>query len=228
MPLDEKHTYQPFYAKLTMAYKRKYYMTAKRYGVKKQKTAMSVAKKALSGVRAIERKIEDKFVNTVRASTAITDAGIIDELFPTVQGANFGQRVGNTMHAKWMRIAYESRAVGGSSSLRIIIFRDNQQEADTDPTIAQVLQSVSHLSPINHLNKSRFKILRDTNTSMTVSSANAVVNKVVYIKLNFQQKYNGTAATDIDKNGIYILMLGSAPTNDPLFEYNASLIFTDL
>jgi len=189
---------------------------------------MNVATTALRKVRAIERKIEDKFITTSATATAITDSGTITELFPLVQGDDFGQRNGNKVQARWMEFRAEMRGVGSSSTLRVIIFRDNQQQADTDPTIAQVLQSVSFLSPINHINRQRFYILRDMSYTLNLSSANAVISVVQYIKLNFEQRYNGAAATDIDKNGIYLLLLGSNVSGDPTHHFNAAMHFSDL
>ncbi len=65
-----------------MSKKRKF-STVSRRPLKKRRngTAMSVAKKALAKVNAMEKKVEDKFITTGIASTAITDAGTVIELF---------------------------------------------------------------------------------------------------------------------------------------------------
>lgn len=195
---------------------------------RRKSSTMSIAKRALSKVLAIERKIEDKFVLTAQATVAVADTGVITELFPLLQGDDYNQRIGNKVQCRWMEIRTVVSAVGGSSTIRIIIFRNNQQRADVAPAVAAVLHTVSFLSPLNHINRARFTILQDRLVSMTIGATNAVVSQVNFIKLNFEQRFNGVANTDIDKNGIYLLQIASAPVNEPTIQCTAAMHFSDL
>ncbi len=213
-----------------MSKKRKF-STVSRRPLKKRRngTAMSVAKKALAKVNAMEKKVEDKFITTGIASTAITDAGTVIELFAMAQGINFAQRIGIDIYCKWMVIRYHLVVNGNAAgtSFRLIIVQDKQQVNSTDPPIATILETLSPDTTINHVNRARFRVLYDSFMTVSTDGVPSIAH-TQFIKLRFTQRYTSVDNTGIDKNGIYVVAIGNEATNDPVLAFFCAMHYNDM
>ncbi len=231
MSADVKHDQRNFVDSLDIFMskrKRSGFFTGsrKRRKTSEKKSAINVANQALSIVRAIERKAEDKFTNTSATAALITDAGSVTELFELVQGINFGERIGMDVTAKWMVIRFKLEVHGSATStaFRMIIIRDNE---GTNPTIATILNNVSVLAPMNHLNRHRFKVLYDRLMVVSMTSGQRAITQVMHIKLKFPQRYSGTGSDTVEKNGVFLMLLGDEVTNDPTYAFHAAMHYSD-
>uniref|UniRef100_UPI0040474049 hypothetical protein n=1 Tax=Polynucleobacter sp. TaxID=2029855 RepID=UPI0040474049 len=111
--------------------------------------------------------------------------------------------------------------------IRCFVVQDMQQVADTAPTPAQIFQITS--SPqtplLNSDTLGRFKVLYQSPLFQgsrlgwtAVSGANRIYwantqSNVAdkYMPLNFKVRFNGSSGSDIQKNGIYAVVLSSIP-----------------
>lgn len=124
--------------------------------------------------------------------------------------------------------------------VRIIIFQDRRQHADTSPTADDILESAtSTLSMIEHNSFNRFRILKDYSVAMTGSPSTSDGGQAVYSggiwykkgfkRLNVVTTYNGLNSSDIEKNGVYILLLAETSTSgqETQISGNIRIRFTD-
>lgn len=180
-------------------------------------------------VKSLQRVVRNlapelKYVDNTVGSTNITTAGSVVHLTAIAQGDTQGTRTGNTVFVKsisiigrWTRSSDVSASA--NNAYRIIVFVDKEQVADTAPSISDVISG----SPIQNFpnldNLERFRVLyfgpvleaarMSPNANAYVIGTPSISPSVnVYFKLdikpNIKVSYNGAAATDIEKNGIYI------------------------
>lgn len=180
-------------------------------------------------VKSLQRVVrnlapEIKYVDNSVGASNITSGGAVVHLTAIAQGDTQGTRTGNTVYVKslsiigrWSRAS--DVALGVNNAYRIIVFVDKEQIADTAPSVSDVVAG----SPIpqfpNLDNLERFRVLyfgpikeaarMQTDADAFVlgtPSTTPTVNMYfkVNLKPNIKVSYNGSASTDIEKNGIYI------------------------
>ncbi len=195
-------------------------------------SALGMAVKAVRGVKYLKGIInaEQKFKASGTVTATIDSSGTVQPLFEMNQGDGDGERIGLQIKCSYMDIRFVGKikpTVATDTQMRVILFVDKQQVADSDTNVANVLETVSTYSPIDNVTgRSRFRILYDRQFSLnSVSRGTFIVHK--RIRLNLKQRYNGTAFTDIQKNGIYLLLLSGEATDVPTFVFHASLYYYD-
>lgn len=194
-------------------------------------SALGLAVKAVRGVKYLKGIInaEQKFKGSGTVTATIDDAGTVQPLFEMNQGDNNGERIGLQVKASWMEIRFVGKINATSQTdtqMRVIIFVDKQQVADSDTNVGNVLSGVSTYSPHNELDRGRFRYLYDRQFSLnSTNKGTFIVHK--RIRLNLKIRYNGTAFTDIQKNGIYLLLLSGESSNLPTFVFNVGLHYYD-
>jgi len=207
---------------------------------KKQKTAGQAALTAVASLKrriaaATEIKYED--VNTTNASpVTMTEASAISNLAQVAQGSSIVQRVGQQITAKRLTGRYWIRPGNSNSMARVIIVQYKKQSSSTTPSLAKILENYSAgtgtvWSPFSFTNQfnENFRLLYDKSHALDATT-NAGVTRELSIPLNFKIAYNGSAATDIEKNGIYMFMLSNetvASGLGPLISYGLRLAYTD-
>ncbi len=199
--------------------------TGLRYSYKKPS---AVAARALAGVRMLMRNTEKKFIFAAETSGSVSSTGSITRLFDIAAGDQEYNRSGLKVNVKGF--GFHAQALcndtGSASILRVIFFVDKRQVADTNPIFSALLQEVLPMSYILGVRKNRFRILYDRIFSMDNDSKKSFVVRF-WKKTSFYQKYNGSASTDIERNGIYCALLSNQVTNTPTWRYSALLTFTD-
>lgn len=204
-------------------YKKRAYVKPLRYKV------ADMAYQAYRGVSYLKGLVNAElhhYENTT-SGTAISSTGHITNLTPISVGDNNSNRTGNSVLSKYLfgRMEFGKSSSASQTFIRIIIFCDQQQVADTAPAVADVLSSASTLSPLNSFQVGRFKILKDM--VIRLDSNNTTYNEKINIKLPFHTKFNGTSGTDVQKNGVYILAISNEATNTPSYSYNLRYSFYD-
>lgn len=196
-------------------------------------TPMMVAQKALAVGRYLKEiiNVEIKKFDTLLTSTALTDAGFIQNMGLIAQGDTAGLRDGNSIKTQWFTIQgfFEIHASAVNTNVRMIVFHDNQTVADTTPTTGTVLDgdAVSFTyAPLNSDTVGRFTKLYDKVIVLDVVKTPRRMFKV-NLKLRKHMRFNGTAGTDIQKNGLFVLFVADEATNDPTMEWFARLGYTD-
>lgn len=183
----------------------------------------------VKSLQSVVKKLapEIKYDETDISATNITSTGAVVHLTPIAQGDTQDTRTGNTINV--VSLAVRGAFVFASDapvdgSCRILIVKDNQQIADTTPTAQDIIDdSFFTANPVvnlpNDLNFGRFSILYSSklyvlrrmglNTSVfgvPTQSHNFEYNWSGNIKVS----YNGNSAGDIQKNGLYFVILSDA------------------
>lgn len=165
--------------------------------------------------------------------TNLTSAGSIQHLTAIAQGNDVSEREANTINLKEI-LMQSSFTVGSDSttanSYRIAIVRDTQQVADTTPAVTDIFSSANPLIAMpNIANRERFKFLylSPIDTLVFTLQGGKNPNYRFTWKGNYKVSYNGTAAADIQKGGLYIVFLTDSANNTMDFVSRVRLTFTD-
>lgn len=172
-----------------------------------------------------------KFDQTIAVGTNVTSGGTVYSCCDMAQGDTDQTRDGNSIKplgCKFqLRLANNATAV--NTAVRVMVIRDLQQVADTAPTVSDVLDTSivgAYAAPLNNATVGRYKVLSDKLYSLN-TVAKPQMDLMWYQKLNGHIRYNGSAASDIQKNGLYMLIVSDQATNYPTFGFNTRLHFTD-
>lgn len=196
---------------------------------KRKYNAMQLASKAAKGVYYLKGLVNSEMLhNQGLSSTTVNTTGAVIPMCSIGQGDTTSGRTGNSILIRniMLRFAIKQNAAAETTYYRLMLFCDTQQEGDTTPTVTDVLESNNYLSPLSTGQSGRFKVLWSTITSTSNASTTAkVIDK--YFKVYNHVRYNGTASTDIQRNGYYFLMLSSESTNTPTIAYSWKIGYHD-
>lgn len=174
---------------------------------------------AVSGVSYLKGLVNSELYkyDDVLAS-AVTTSGVISSMNLIAQGDGEGQRTGNSIFVR--NIAMQGQAIRNASGatpdsqvVRLVIFQDTQQIADTAPAITDVLETNSVNSYLNKANVGRFKVL--FNKKMYLSSQMPQVPFNYFKTLRHHIRFNGSATSDVQKGGLYYFFISNEATNGP-------------
>ena len=191
----------------------------KRFGGKLVKTydrpsTATIAASAWSGVKYLRTLVnsEKHKLDTV-ITTSISSTGAITNLSAIAQGDAINQRTGNSVLATGVHLnmVFSLNASATASYVRALLFIDKQQVGDTSPSGSDLITGnyTGHLAAST---VGRFQILFDYLFPLNdVGLKNKVIRK--YIKLNKHIRFNGTASSDIQKGGLYMLLFSNEATN---------------
>lgn len=211
-----------------MAYKKKTYARSRRAYPKRNSTR-AIASRALRVARSVTKKIEYNH-KVYNANISPSNAGTVLALSAIAQGDGDNERVGDKITARSImgRITCILNSTSAYTTYRFILVQDKQQVGDTTPSISDILQSVSTLSALNTTTPGRFKVLKNW-FFMQDTTKGSTKTIQFYKKLNSNLRYNGTASTDIQKNGLYFVFLTDVPAlASPAVSYNMKIGYADL
>lgn len=199
----------------------------------KKYSPLQVAQKALAGVKYIKGMIncEKKYRDTQWTGSADYN-GSIQCISYCATGDDVDNRQGNSIlvRSMYIRADIQANAAATNTYFRIIVFMDKENQG-TDPTASDVLATVGSsyapTSPLNVDHIARYTILVDK--TITMDAVKSITSSFVkYIPLQHHLKYTGTAAANIYKNAVYMLMLSNqVTTNLPAFQLTARMGFYD-
>lgn len=193
-------------------------------------TAFNIAKYAVKGFKFIKGLINvEKFkFDTTWNTTAASSAGVT-HINAIAQGDGDSGRTGNSLLMKYLymslNIVRNSASTASSDTVRVVVVIDKEQVGDTTPAYNAVFEANNPLALINKNNVGRFTILYDKFYNLTSNSPAVQIKEM--IPLNMHCRYNGTASTDIEKNGLYVMWIGGSLSNEPSFAGNARLAYYD-
>lgn len=194
-------------------------------------SAFALAKQAAKDIWYLKGLVNSEMKHYIVSATANPDnsTGTVVNLVATAQGdSDVGDREGNSILLRniLIRLAITQNVTATSTFYRIMLVQDTQQIGDTAPTVGNVLNSASTTSSLNTGTAGRFKILK--NWFFSTDDFKSNTRNVEYFKdLRLHIRYNGSAASDIQKNGIYLMMLTDQPTNTPSIAYNCKIGYHD-
>lgn len=208
----------PYYRR---RYRRGRYMRRRRYKSRYTTLGASrfLAQKALRGVRYLKGLVNaEKYHLDTVVSAAISTTPSITHLTAVANGDGDGARTGNSILLRGLSFSmtWNMNASATNTWIRMVLVQDTQQIGDTAPAFTDVFDSGSS-NIINLLNKNtlgRFKIIRDKVISFS-SNSKTDYQKKGFIKFYNHVRYNGTASSDIQKMGLYLMFVSSEATNTP-------------
>lgn len=187
----------------------------------KKYSAIQIAKKAARGVWYLKGLVNsEKFKHDIQASSNPAYSGTLSSLVAINQGDGDGQRTGNSIFVR--SVSMKGSVEWNSTQsvpqrLRMMLVIDKQQVGDTIPSPSDVLDttgtSFAPYSMLNDTTVGRFTILKSR--MYNVSSEKPVVDFNWNINLRHHVRYNGTTSSDIQKGGLYLLLISDAATNGP-------------
>jgi hypothetical protein len=218
-------------------YRRRYRPYRRRRRYRKQvgqSTTMALVNRIPSLIKSmalLKSMVNSELHSAVTATAGITPttSGQLVCLNQIAQGDGSGNRQGISIkaHSLLMRSSVSIHASATHTYLRTVLLVDTDNQG-ADPTLNEIFQGTPDVyTPINENNLKRFRILRDSLTSLSQVGSDA--NKVSkdYVKLGFHVKFDGAASTDYQKNSIYLVHISSEATNTPTVAYNCRLRFYD-
>jgi hypothetical protein len=168
------------------------------------------------------------FKYDIASSNSVSNTGTVIHLSGIDQGDQDFNRTGNSVLAKsvYMKLAINQNVAAVNTLYRIIFFQDNQQIGDTFPSVSDILDTTSTLAPISSATVGRFKILK--NYFFHTSNARDTVKELTcYIPLQHHIRYNGVTGGDVQKGGLYMLMLSDQGATVPTIFWNLRLSYHD-
>jgi len=209
----------------------------KRYRYRKKSTkwyrkkydAVSIAKHAARGVWYLKGLVNSEMLhNQSIGSTTTNNAGTMTLLNGMAQNDTSSGRTGNSvlMRNVHLRLGFEQHASASITTYRVILLWDTQQQGDTLPAVTDVLESASPYSPLSTASAGRFKILKSWFFTTDDNKAQTKLLQL-YKQFRVHTRYNGTANTDIQKNGLYLMTISDQATNVPTFRYSWKVGYHD-
>jgi len=213
-----------------------------------RKSSMSARKAAFTALRkvkSVERKIERKTAVTIdTGSLNVNQANGTYNLNESIVGVATGDgrdhREGNKISPSSFKfhgdIIWHSLA-GNDQWLRLVIVQDLRTIQGSGPTIfigdtdKDVIDNNGFLSEFNLQTRNRYRVLY--NKHFKYNTAKDIAEPVYFtgrIKLPKTVEYNGSAATDLSKNGVWALAWGStSATTTPIkLRLYGRMWYTDL
>ncbi len=187
---------------------------------------------------------EQKYLDISADGTNVTTTGAVVHLTAIPQGDTQGSRTGNTVNVTSVSILGQlNRAadtpLNANAVYQVALVVDKQQVADTVPAAGDIFEGVSPLSAFPDLaNLERFRIIwmspvysnpmvvTDTDLGTQIPTQRVFYKK--FWRTNLKVSYNGTAGTDIEKNGIFLVYLSNDTNNVVDFTTNVRVGYTDV
>jgi len=204
---------------------------------KKQKTAGQAALTAVASLKrriaaATEVKSED-VTTTFAAPNTMLDTVVVTNLCQVGQGNGVSQRVGQQITAKRLSVRYHIEAQSSQAAIaRVLIVQWKKQQPDTNPGLANVFENTGagqagiSCYAFTAEFKENFRVLHDATYAIDAATRKSIF-KEIDMPLNFKIAFNGSATSDIEKNGIYMFQQSDLSTSAPKIWFSSRLQYTD-
>lgn len=200
---------------------------------------------ALREVRKLKRSAELKYWYNNLTGDAFSWAlnGYLAPIGLVPAGALVANRIGQKTHLKDIQFRMKLISnIPSNVSWRVLLVQDTQQVGDTYPAVGDVLQNGRTNSMYQDVlnQQRRFRILHDWTTVQNANFVNQDMsaNHNFFKRLDFDQFYNGPLSTDIQKNGLYLIILADTSSGtgiytpfaagDVLFDLQYVVRYTDM
>lgn len=225
-----------------MAYRKRYntYGRKRRFSKRRNNTpwynkkysVSQMASRALRGVNYIRGLVNSEmFKYDTTASLAVTTSGNMDLINDMAQGDGDNTRTGNSIYIRQVDIRGElvMDTDATSTTVRLMLVCDTQQIGDTAPGVGDVLDSAlntfSVYRPLNSDTVGRFNVLYARNYILNPQRPSCLFR--IFRKMRLHTRFNGIAATDIQRNGLYLLAISNEATNAPAVVYTCRVSYHD-
>lgn len=193
-------------------------------------SALQLATKAWKATRYIKGLVNSEMLHhRIGGNINIDSTGGLLSLAAISQGDSDSGRTGNSIFARNLSMNLNVKINASNLAtqfIRIVLLQDNQQISDTTPSVTDVLDSAYPNAPLNQSTAGRFTIIRNWEFYLNATNQPGRVLKK-YFKLWHHIRYNGSASTDIQRGGLYLLYISDQATNPPTAGYQIKLGYHD-
>lgn len=204
-------------------------------GAKGFNSAMATATAAYYGVQRLRGLVNSEMNKAdYGAAPTVSDnpAQTLIHLSAVAIGDSASQRTGNSIYARALNgtLTFERSAASTTVAtyVRMMLVQDTQQIADSGGASLTAVSDVLQSDWESHLNQAtvgRFKVLKSKIIMLNSQypSATLKFNKA----MRHHIRYNGTLSSDIQRGGLYLVLLSNEATNVPTVRYNIRLSYHD-
>lgn len=184
--------------------------------------------KAVASLRP-ELKLTDISISLVN----VTTAGSVTHITGIAQGDDTNGRTGNSISVKniGLKGIIDEASMTNTGYYRYAFVVDKQQIADTSPGVADIFTGNPLTLFPTAASRDRFTILYLSPIISGTAAKSGNRLQAGYVQYdwsgNINVAYNGTATSDIQKNGIYFVFLSSDASNTVDFTATCRLQYTD-
>nr|WPR18743.1 MAG: hypothetical protein [Chemarfal virus 96] len=199
---------------------------------KKYSTAQ-IARAAWKATKYIRGLVNSEMYHKDAQYTLGNSQSTIWHLTTLAQGDGPSNRTGNSILLKRFTAngyMYVNPSATTNTRVMLALIQDKQQVEDAYPSLSNIFaSSVTPNTLLNSSNLGRFSILWRKQYTLGGNATGGANAKQIKIYKRFQThvRYNGTAETDIHKNGLYLVMITSEPTNFPTINFETRLSYHD-
>lgn len=193
----------------------------------------AAARAARSRSRAIKQEIKKQDIE-LKSGAVDSSAWIVDQVVQVAQGIAQNQRTGRTIFVKGVGIRGGCNHSGlglVNQWIRVIIFVDRQQIADTKPLGTDVMNEATNaenqvLTFLNREKTPRFKILYDRILQMSLTQVTGIVFKH-WCPVNDTVGFNGVLSTDMENKHIFVMYRSTSIASAPNLNFIMRTHYTD-
>ncbi len=175
---------------------------------------LDTASKALMVAYSVKKllNVEKKKLD-ITFDTQITQGGVVKNLVTIAQGDKINERSGNSIRIQGLSAKYTLDS-GLPAVVRCMVIKDNQQIQDADIGVTSLLSNIQDAngSIINNMLNTdtvgRYSVLMDKYHVLSVG-AGLTRQSAFNLPANNHVRYNGVGTNDIQKNGLYMVVLSN-------------------
>jgi len=225
-----------------MAYykRRKFYPRKKRFNKavpfwRKKYSLMQLGYKAYRGVKYLKGLVNSEMYkfDTIATVNPVNAGETVTHLTPIAIGDGDSDRTGNSILVRSLDIngtvLYNGSSTASAQIVRMWVVIDRQQISDSAPTFSTIFENNGILSHLNNTTVGRFSLIC-VRKFIVNDDQQPGSYKTFHIRcpLMLHVRYNGSAGTDIQKNGIYLVCASSQDTsNGPSITFEARVSYRD-
>ena len=173
----------------------------------------------------------EMFHHTITVSSTVAQ-NQITQLNAIAQGDTAVTRTGNSILMRNLILngyVEINPSVTGDTRMMVALVLDKQQVSDTSPIISDIFQyDTNPVTLLNLNNSGRFSILYRKQFSLSPASGGSNVRQLkIFKNMRLHARFNGTASTDIQKNGLYLVVISSEATNTPSWSFQSRIGYHD-
>lgn len=207
---------------------------------KRRLSVARTASAALTLARRIQRNVETKAVGVSNSATVTTTPTVV-HVSQIAQGDDNSNRSGD--HVNATRFRFRGTLVNNTAStfqpvVRILVVQNLRQQPDTNADMGQQFTATTiygfNLATLGFKNLLVYydktftvPISNETAATPTYQNGRRFIEFDMSFKYPFKISYNGAATTDIDRNGVYVILVGDLSSNAPTATWEALLNFQD-
>lgn len=199
---------------------------------KTPQTPRALALQAYQGVKYLKGLVNSEMLHKDQAVVLSGTRNTIAHLTAISQGDSDSGRTGNSLLLRniYFRGALEIHpSVTGNTRISLVLVKDTQQVSDTTPNMSDIFQNYNDPDTMLNTNAfGRFKILwRKTYCLTPPAGGRNVIDFNKYWKIYDHVRFNGSATSDIQRNGYYLVILSSEVSNFPTCNINTRIGYHD-